>query len=123
MRYCSINSTYCENATINGYCSITACRNLNLLANISQEKEKHSNWHTEPPTEEDLKDIDEDNKYCFALCLYYDRWWLSDYLFKVNMEEKCFETATRDKDERPHRISFATSVVWKKIEPYKIEKK
>ena len=41
-------------------------------------------WHTGIPP---VVDIDEDNEYCYAICIWYDGWWLSDYLFKANYEE------------------------------------
>ena len=51
---------------------------------ISTWNNRPTPWHTgTPPVEE----IDEDNQYCYALCFYYDGWWLSDYLFKANHEE------------------------------------
>lgn len=73
-------------------------------------------WHTEPPTEDDIRGIDEENEYCFALCLFYDQWYLSNYLFKANIKEQCFETET-DKGE-VIKFQFSCNYPWMRIEPY-----
>ncbi len=92
---------------------------------IDKLKELSNPWHTGTPTEEE---IDEDNAYCYALCLWYDGWWLSDYLFKANFKEGCFESAPKG-DEEPIRFKFEddnppfnSAMRWQKIESYKEEK-
>ena len=78
---------------------------------------ERNNWHTGTPTEEC---IDEDNEYCFALMFFYDKWWLSDYLFKANFEEGCFETAPKDGLEVV-KFRFDEKLMWQKIESFKEE--
>ena len=63
-----------------------------------------------PPKE----DIDEDNEYCYALVIFYDKWWLSNYLFKANHEEGCFECILVN-DEKKLKFPFGT-VMWQRIE-------
>lgn len=63
--FCYTNKIICEDASSNGYCSLTACRNIRLCGNtITSEgiypveeikadwSKKPSNWHTGTPTEE-----------------------------------------------------------------------
>lgn len=74
-----------------------------------------SDWHTGTPTEEC---IDEDNEYCYALCFYYDGWWLSDYLFKANHKEGCFENSPNN-GKKVCKFKFGDDIAWQMIEPYK----
>ena len=77
-----------------------------------------SPWHTgTPPVEE----IDEDNQYCYALCFYYDGWWLSDYLFKANHEDGCFENSPNN-GQQVCKFKFCETIAWQKITPYGREK-
>lgn len=78
-------------------------------------------WHTGIPP---VVDIDEDNEYCYAICIWYDGWWLIDYLFKANYEEGCFESAPKG-DEKPLKWKFGednppfhTTLRWHRIIPY-----
>jgi len=88
-------------------------------AKTEREKKASSNWHTgKPPFEE----IDKDNQYCYALCFYYDGWWLSDYLFKVNYEEDCFENSPNN-GQQVCKFKFSDNIAWRKIEPYKEKKR
>ena len=80
---------------------------------IEAWNKKPDPWRDDDPTEEDLKDIDEDNEYCFAVCFEYDGPWLSDFLFKANMEKRCFESATSH-DGTPIVRPFGT-VQWQKV--------
>ena len=73
-------------------------------------------WRRGKPTEEDIRDIDEYNEYCFAICMPYNTWLLSSYLFKANMEEGCFETETSDNEIL--KVPFE-KYPWYKIEPFK----
>ena len=75
-------------------------------------------WHTGTPP---IEEIDEDNQYCYALCFFYDGWWLSDYLFRANHEKGCFETAPRD-NEKVSEFKFSDCIYWQKIEPYEASK-
>lgn len=74
-----------------------------------------NNWHTGTPT---VAEVDENNKYCYALCFYYDGWWLSDYLFKVNHEEGCFENSPNN-GQKVCKFKFCENIAWQKIEPFK----
>lgn len=83
-----------------------------------------SPWHTGTPT----KETNEDNEYCYAIMFYYDGWYLSDYLFKANHKEGCFETSPRG-DEKPIKFKFSednppfhTAIRWQKITPYEEKK-
>lgn len=87
---------------------------------IVNEMPLGSPWHTGTPTEE----TNEDNEYCYALMIYYDGWYLSDYLFKANHKEGCFETSPGG-DEKPIKFKFSednppfhTAIRWQKITPY-----
>lgn len=101
--------------------SLEACEDFSLMIQVCDviktlENVKES-WHTGIPPKEDLE-----NEYCYALCLYYDGWNLSDYLFRPNFEEGCFETYPRDGDDKPIKFKFEnnpdSSLRWKKIETY-----
>lgn len=82
---------------------------------IVKEMPLESPWHTgTPPFEE----IDKDNQYCYALCFYYYGWWLSDYLFKANHEEGCFENSPNN-GQQVCKFKFCETIAWRKIEPYK----
>lgn len=78
-------------------------------------EQEQSPWHTGTPP---VVEVDEDNKYCYALCFYYDGWWLSDYLFKANHEEGCFENSPNN-GQQVCKFKFCENIAWQKIEPYK----
>lgn len=59
-------------------------------------------WQTGIPP---FVEVDEENEYCYALCFYYDRWWLSDLLYKANYDEGCFESAQLF-DGKPLKLEF-----------------
>lgn len=83
-----------------------------------KEGKTSSVWHTgKPPIEE----IDKDNQYCYALCFYYDGWWLSDYLFKANHEDGCFENSPNN-GQQVCKFKFCETIAWQKITPYEGEK-
>ena len=68
-------------------------------------------WRTGTPPKGQTDDM-------YALCLWYDGWWLSDYLFKANHKEGCFETVALI-DGRQKVLKFSDLVAWQKITPYK----
>lgn len=72
-------------------------------------------WQTGTPT---IEEIDKDNQYCYALCFYYDGWWLSDYLFKANHDEGCFENSPNN-GQKVCKVKFNDDIAWQRIEPYK----
>jgi len=122
---CRMTGIICPFTNENGYCDSTACHNMTVVGNskpkersenISNRVKPQSHWHKGAPTEEDVKDIDEDNAYCFAICVFYDKWWLSDYLFKANIKEGCFEAETAH--DGILKIPFSYNYPWQKIEPY-----
>ena len=59
---CLMNGVECEYATVNGFCCLSACNNINLLGNVVPKEQPQSlnvrpqkassNWHTGTPTEE-----------------------------------------------------------------------
>lgn len=85
------------------------------MAKAEREKKASSDWHKGKPP---VVEVDEDNKYCYALCFYYDGWWLSDYLFKANHEEGCFENSPNN-GQQVCKFKFCENIAWQKIEPYK----
>ena len=93
---------------------IEVCNCIDCLEDIKNP------WHTGTPTEEVINSINKDEEYCFAISLWYDYWRLSDYLFRANMEDKCFESFPRG-NEKVIRWHFSDCVAWQKIELYKGE--
>lgn len=84
------------------------------IETIIHHKETANPWHTGTPT---IEEIDKNNQYCYALCFYYDGWWLSDYLFKANHEEGCFENSPNN-GQQVCKFKFSDDIAWQKIEPY-----
>ena len=94
-----------------------AKRVLNTVEAIEAlgEEDLDSEWHTGVPA---VEEVEEGNQYCYALCLWYDGWWLSDYLFRANHEEGCFETDPKDK-AKYSKFKFSPELAYRKITPYK----
>lgn len=115
--FCFTNKTICEDATSNGYCSLTACRNIRLCRNTIMSEgiypveeikanwsKKPSDWHTGTPTEEGYYLIAfhpwgrKENGICYSCLEWKDNHWF-DPVYVCDTE--------------PYLIA------WQKIEPYK----
>ena len=122
--FCRMKGITCFYANENGYCSSSACHNMNVLGNIiSKEQPENisispicvkpqSNWHTEEPTRTD--------------CLYLVLWF--------NTEDKAYQYSVlhwHDQlhcwfdEETPSCLwgdeGIAKVVAWMPFKPYKEE--